>query len=314
MFSSNSLRHPQRRRECSPDPQVRGRPFVFGDQRIGGLLDAIVEKGVAAVLAQDETRPNGFPKRRVDLLLGFPEHPGQGCDRAAVAEACELLQRGLCDLGQPPQLLDHQIHDVVGKALGPDPFDVPPPGEHARIEGDQPFLCQRSEKLDREKGIAVGLLMHQFGKRLGEPLIASKRVRDQPADIAALQRRQHDVGCSRTRLADRCQHADQRMHEAYLVVPVGADQQKVLYLGVCDKVIEQIETGGVEPLQVVQEQRERMLRPRERANETPEHHLKTVLPVLRRKLRNRRLLPDDERKLRNQVGHDLSVRTKRLQQ
>ncbi len=104
------------------------------------------------------------------------------------------------------------------------------------------------------------------------------------------------------------------MGEADFIVPVGANQQKVLHLRMRDKMFEQIKAGCIEPLQIIEKQRERMLLPGENGEETPEYHLETILPVLRRKLRNRRLLSDDEMQLRNQVDHDLTVRTKCLQQ
>ena len=86
----------------------------------------------------------------------------------------------------------------------------------------------------------------------------------------------------------------QRMRGTDLVVPIGADQQQVPHLRLGDQMLEQVERRRVQPLQIVEEQRERMLRPGEDAEEAPEHHLEAVLRVLRRQVRDRRLLADDE--------------------
>ena len=57
-----------------------------------------------------------------------------------------------------------------------------------------------------------------------------------------------------------------------------------------------------------------MLRPREDAEKAPEHQLETALCVLRRKLRDRRLLSDEELQFGDKVDHELPVRAQRLAQ
>ncbi len=67
-------------------------------------------------------------------------------------------------------------------------------------------------------------------------------------------------------------------------------------------------------MQIIEEQRERVLRPAKHAEEPPEHHLEPVLGILRREFGNWRLLTDDERELRDEIDHQLAVRAKRVQQ
>jgi hypothetical protein len=52
------------------------------------------------------------------------------------------------------------------------------------------------------------------------------------------------------------------------------------------KVFEQLERRAIQPLQIVQEQRERVLLAREHAEEAPEYHLEAVLGLLRRQVWN----------------------------
>ncbi len=87
------------------------------------------------------------------------------------------------------------------------------------------------------------------------------------------------------------------------VVAVGTDQHQVLYIRPGQQILEQIQRRRVEPLQVIEEQGERMFRPCEYADESPKDQLEAMLRVLWRKLRNRWLLPDDEPQSRDEV-HD----------
>ncbi len=78
-----------------------------------------------------------------------------------------------------------------------------------------------------------------------------------------------------------------------------------------EQILHQIQGGGVEPLQIVKEKRKRMLA-REHADEPAEDQLETARRILRRKLGNRRPLSDDELQLRDEIAHQLTIRTQRL--
>src|SRR5271156_5460846 len=56
-----------------------------------------------------------------------------------------------------------------------------------------------------------------------------------------------------------------------------------------------------------------MFGPGEYANEAPENELETALRLLRFKLRNRRLVSDDEFQFGYEVGHELCIQLERLQ-
>ena len=63
----------------------------------------------------------------------------------------------------------------------------------------------------------------------------------------------------------------------------------------------QVQRRHIEPLQVVEEERQRMFRPGEDSDEAPEHKLEASLRVLRRNLRDRRLFADDQLQFGNQI-------------
>src|SRR5271163_3424068 len=79
-------------------------------------------------------------------------------------------------------------------------------------------------------------------------------------------------------------------------------------------MLEEVECCCIQPLQIVKKKRQRVLLAREHAEKAPEHHLEPVLRVLRRQLRDRRLFPNDEFQLGNEVDDELAIRFQRLAQ
>ena len=55
-------------------------------------------------------------------------------------------------------------------------------------------------------------------------------------------------------LADRFECARQRVVRAYLVVAISADQQQVTDVLLSQETFDQVESGDVEPLQIVKKQ------------------------------------------------------------
>ena len=151
------------RREQPADPQMGLGAQFLRDQRIGGLLDAVVDELVGACPSA-RPAPDGraVPQSRMDLLLRCPENDRKRRDLGDVAEAGQLLQR-LLRLGrQAGQLPDHEVHHVVGVALGVNAIEIPGPARAVMIEGEQPLFGERRKKLNGEKRIAAGLLVHQL--------------------------------------------------------------------------------------------------------------------------------------------------------
>ena len=151
--------------------------------------------------------------------------------------------------------------------------------------------------------------MHQMRQRLGGIPIAVQGIGDEPADIAEPEGRQHDLLHPRSGLADRGQRSCERVRRTDLVVAVGPDQHQVPYVRIGNQVLQQFKGCRVQPLQIVEEQRERVLLPGECPDELSEHQLETVPRVLWRQIGNRRLFPDDELHLRDEIDHELAIRT-----
>ena len=178
------------RREQPPDSKVRLGAQLFRDQRIGGFLNAVVDEPVGARQALDQFLTNGLPQSRVDLLLRSPEDDRKHRDLGDVSETGKLLQRLLRFGRQAGELPDHQVHHVVGVALGVNAIEVPGPARAVMIEGEQTLFGERGKELNGEKRIAGRLLVHQLRERGGALRLAAKRIRNQLPDIFAGERRQ----------------------------------------------------------------------------------------------------------------------------
>ena len=116
----------------------------------------------------------------------------------------------------------------------------------------------------------------------------------------------------RSALADRIELADQRVSGIDLVVSIRPDEHQVLQIGLSQQIFEQIERGGIQPLQVVEEECQRMLRSCEYADEPAKDQLKTSLRFRRRELRNRWLFANDVLQFRDEIDDQQSVRLQRL--
>src|SRR5215472_6883802 len=104
------------------------------------------------------------------------------------------------------------------------------------------------------------------------------------------------------------------MRCGYFVVAVGADEEEIAKIGPAQQVFQKIECRRIEPLQVVEEQRQRMFRPSKDTDQLPKHHLEASLRVLRRKLNDWRQLSNEKLQFRDDVHHQSCVRPQGLPQ
>jgi hypothetical protein len=250
----------------------------------------------------------------VNLLLGDLENDREHGHFGCVAEAGHLLQRLLRFDRQAAELADHEVHDIVGVALGVNPLEIPAPTRRVVIEGEQALFSERMKKLNHEEWIAGGLLIHQLRQRCGDRGFATKGIRDQLPEVIARERLQADLLHLCSGLADRIELAHQRMCGIDLVVPVGADQHQILQLRPSQQILQQVERRRVEPLKIVDEQGQRMFRAGEDADEPPQHQPEAVLRLLRLELGDRRLLADDELQFEDEVGHEPCIGLQSLQE
>src|ERR1700722_11785664 len=176
------------------------------------------------------------------------------------------------------------------------------------IEGEQSLFGKRVKKLNREERIASGLLVHQLRQRRGARRLAAQRIRYQMPEVFTGKRRKRDLLYPSAGALDGVELAPQRMGGINLVIPISPNQHQMLHVRLSQQILQQVQRCRVEPLQIVEEQRQWVLRPGEHGEKAPENQMKAALRVMGRQLRNRRLVADDELQLRNQVYYKPPVR------
>src|SRR5208283_3521435 len=97
-----------------------------------------------------------------------------------------------------------------------------------------------------------------------------------------------------------------------LVVAIGADQKEVLNVRLGQQTLEQVQCRCVQPLQVVEEERQRMARFCEDADEAAEYELEPPLRLLRLKLRHWRLFSDNECQFGDETGDQPAIQPERF--
>ena len=123
-----------------------------------------------------------------------------------------------------------------------------------------------------------------------------------------LERSQDDALHRRTDPANVVQRLGEWVVLVNLVVAIRADHQKTPDTPMFDQVPQELERGVVEPLQIIEEQRERMLRPREDLEYALENEQEALLGLVRgRGLRGLRLTTDEQLEIGNELHHLLAV-------
>jgi hypothetical protein len=154
--------------------------------------------------------------------------------------------------------------------------------------------------------------MHQLRQRRRLLRLGTDGIHNQLFDVFAGERAKGDLLDSCPAPPDRFELAQQRMGAIDFVVAVGAYQHQVTDIRLSEQILEQVECCRIEPLQIVQEQGQRMFRAGEHADKAPEYQLEAALCLLRRKLGNGWLVAGDESQFRDEVRHEPAVRTERL--
>ena len=250
--------------EQSPQVQVHRRPLALRDERVRRLLHAIVREAIFVLHLQQQIV---LERRTQRALRRAPGDAGERVGVHAGAQASSQLEE-LLRLGRKGvQLAHHQVDDVVRVSLRPDARELPPPAARRPVEEDQSLPVQRGQELDDEERVSARLFAHQVCERFCLRARAVDGVSNELADIGLGQRPEDEVSDRRPFRADLVERAPQRMRGADLAVPVSAHEEQVADARVDHEVHDQSQAGGVSPLQVIEEDDQRTLFARERAEE-----------------------------------------------
>ncbi|MFM0342075.1 hypothetical protein PQR27_37120 [Paraburkholderia fungorum] len=116
-----------------------------------------------------------------------------------------------------------------------------------------------------------------------------------------------NVDHRRATVMDRSEALHKWMRTAHFVVAIGADQQQITGVWVREQVLDERQAGCVDPLQVVQEEDQRMCLAREHGHELPEDQTEPVLSLSRRQRRHRSLRADDQFDFGQHIENELAV-------
>ncbi|MFT3768293.1 MAG: hypothetical protein QM820_22820 [Minicystis sp.] len=227
------------REEQAADAEVDGVAILAGDERVRGLLHAVVEEAegrgdagigagpLAFVEREDEAFHQGFVEIGGGLGRGLLAHDGERREIEAVADAGRKLQGSA---GLRRELLDlarHQLDHAAGEAAAADGVEVPAPGGRARIEVEELVLVERGEELAEEEGIAARALEAEPRKRDGTRAIAAERVGDELLHVGRAQRPEREPRGAGPGALELLREARERVRRGHLALAVGADHQQV---------------------------------------------------------------------------------------
>ncbi len=151
----------------APDPEVEGGSLGHFDQRVRGLLNAIVGEpvGPPAQGHDEESLLDGREEIAREGRFGRQGDRRQRLHVDGVPHAGRQLQHptgGLGEVSDPPH--DERGH-VVRVARVADPRQVPAPAPRPGVEGEQPAPDQLLEELNHEERVPGGLVVDEAGKR-----------------------------------------------------------------------------------------------------------------------------------------------------
>src|SRR5262249_2944882 len=172
------------------------------------------------------------------------------------------------------------VHHIIGVTLGVNALEIPRPARSIMIKGEHCFIGERRNELNGEERIATRLLVHQPCERRAAFQLAAKGVRDQLRDMLPAERAKRDLLYLSATGLDRVELPHHRVRCTEFVVAVGADNEKIAEIGPAKQVFQQVKRRRVQPLQVIEKEREGMFRPSEDADKLAKHHLESPLRVL----------------------------------
>ena len=158
-----------------------------------------------------------------------------------------------------------------------------------------------------EKWVPVGL-RHDEARELGcASDLLVEGLGDEPRHVVLPNRAQTHLVDGSSILAHGVERPRERVSRVDLRIAVGAQEQQVAIVRIARPQFDEPERGRVGPLQIVQEEHERVLWPGDHAQEGREYEVEAILRLLGSELRSRRLRAEDSLELGNDVDENLAA-------
>ncbi len=218
---------------CRGRSGSRSRPAITSPSLTAGSRRAYASSGEHSLTAASTSRSNRLPIA------------------AASSERLHRRRRQARDGAH------HEVDDVVRVPERVDRGEVPAPARAGCVREDAVVVQRPDELLDEER-VAAGLRLHRVGER---PAVAAlEAVREHLEQVRARERGEDDVAHDEPGVLELLDGPDERVPGRHLVVAVGAAEEERLERVVGEERAEQPEARGVDPLQIVEEQDERVRR------------------------------------------------------
>nr|WP_321896364.1 hypothetical protein [Paraburkholderia heleia] len=295
-----------------PDAQMRRCAIRLGHQCVRGLLNPVVNERVAIGLPIHDALGDSFREGCIDRFARLTAHARENRRRNTGAKAREIHQQAASRIRQAAKLVDHQIHDAVGKTSTRNPIRVAHPFATHLVKREKAFVRQRLQELHGEKRIPASLVEHDLRKLHRGWLIAVHRIAHEAAHVFHAERSQQQVMNANPPRAHRIDYPRQRVRGPDFVVAKRADEQQIADVLAFTQCLEYRDRAGVQPLEIVQKKHQWAPGKGEGAYESRERRDEPCLGILRREFGNLRLRADQLFECGNQIDYQLAVRTQRV--
>ncbi len=322
------------REQEPPDEEVQLLLAGRRDERVGRLLHAVVQEAVrhvegggrggARVVLREREAVVEAERDDEPLAERLPQLPGR-LVRARGAEdgergEVELVADARGELEHPARLgreaLDlrgHEVDHVVGDLGRRDARHVPRPHAERAVEGDEPAVGERAEELADEERVAERLLEDDAGELAALRPRAPERVRHELRHVVERERREPDLRRPGAVPGELREGERERVRGRDLVVAVGPDQEQPAALRIGDEEPDQAERRRVDPLEVVEEDDERLIHG-EDADEAVEREREAVLRLGGGQRGHRLRGADHQRDLGDEIDEDLADPSQRREE
>ena len=182
-----------------------------------------------------------------------------------------------------------QIDDVIRDGQRLNIVDAPLPGLGGGVECEQFLLMERRKEMGDKKRISPRLESNEFRQISDILTILMKCIGDQVRHGFIGERRHVDIPDQAAVFDHSIQGDREGVRFVDFIFPVSPDEQEMMQLAPAHDEFDQFKRRLVHPLQVVQENHERMRLPAENTHEIEENAVKTVLRLVRAEFHEGRL-------------------------
>ena len=215
-----------------------------------GFLDSVMPEPGLPVAPVNQLVPMGDLELTMQLIGFDPEQGRQFLGRGCVIQSRQVAQAVLNRCRLAAQLLQHQIDHIIGKRKCLHPGKVRLPATRRRIHMQQPVVPPVHQHAAKKEGVAAGDLSQVLDHGVSGVGGHGKLGVDQPRDSVLIQRCQLYPADSLRFFSLRQPGGELRVLRD-LVVTVGPQDEQMACDLRLDQMSQQVERGGICPLQIV---------------------------------------------------------------